>query len=115
MPSSSAFGSLGFLQCRQLVSRGIAGGGLIDGLLFTPAIQTDARRQSNSDSHRAENQCGIVLTLFSVATGCDVVSTASTVSSTTAEVFLVPSLWLPVMRVIVMPVKAHRCQRYRRP
>ena len=28
--------------------------------------------------------------------------------------FLVPSLWLPVMRVIVMPVKAHRCQRYRR-
>lgn len=29
--------------------------------------------------------------------------------------FLVPSLWLPVMRVIVMPVKAHRCQRYRRP
>ena len=55
---------LGFLQCRKLVSQGIAGGGLIDGLLFTPAIQTDARRQSNSDSHRAENQCGIVLTLF---------------------------------------------------
>ncbi|CSF35006.1 Uncharacterised protein [Shigella sonnei] len=55
---------LGFLQCRQLVSQGIAGGGLIDGLLFTPAIQTDARRQSNSDSRRAENQCGIVLTLF---------------------------------------------------
>lgn len=115
MPSSSAFGSPGLLQCRKLVSQGIAGGSLIDGLLFTPAIQTDARRQSNSDSHRAENQCGIVLTLFSVATGCDVVSTASLVSSTTAEVFSCSVIMASCYESYCNARKAHRCQRYRRP
>ena len=49
---------LGFLQCRQLVSQGIAGGGLIDGLLFTPAIQTDARRQLNDVERRVGTQSG---------------------------------------------------------
>ncbi|XNM77078.1 hypothetical protein ACLK19_25600 [Escherichia coli] len=70
-----------------MVAEGIAGGSTIDGLLLPqPRCKTDARRQSDSDSHRAENQCDTLL-FFSVATGCDVVSTASLVSSTTAESF----------------------------
>lgn len=54
---------LGLLQCHKLVSQDIVSDSLIDGLLFTPAIRIDARRQSSSDNHRAENQRGIVLTL----------------------------------------------------
>jgi hypothetical protein len=56
------------------------------GLLFVQAIQADAGGYRNGDSDRAERQAGFIAAFFfSVFSGCGVVSTASLVSSTTAD------------------------------
>ncbi|MCS6036589.1 hypothetical protein LNQ52_08170 [Klebsiella pneumoniae subsp. pneumoniae] len=55
--------------------------------MFVQAIQADAGGYRNGDSDRAERQAGFIacLLLLSVFSGCGVVSTASLVSSTTAD------------------------------
>lgn len=86
------------------------------GLLFVQAIQADAGGYRNGDSDRAERQAGFIACLLLLSVlwlWCGLLASWSLQPRRID--FVVPSLWLPMLRVIVMRVAAHRCRRYRQP
>lgn len=87
------------------------------GLLFVQAIQADAGGYRNGDSDRAERQAGFIACLLLLSVlwlWCGLLASTDLFNHG-GLIFVVPSLWLPMLRVIVMRVAAHRCRRYRQP
>jgi hypothetical protein len=77
---------LRFLQRRDLIGERRAGLVLPRYLLFIQTKQADASGEGNGDSNRAQREAGFIAAVFlSVFSGCGVLSTASLVSSTTAD------------------------------
>jgi hypothetical protein len=75
---------LRFLQRRELADS--HAGFVLAWPAVCQAIQADASGQRNGDSNRAQREAGFIAAVFlSVFSGCGVVSTASLVSSTTAD------------------------------